>query len=458
MAECSPLTRLSDRPDAIPVTVLTGFLGSGKTTLLNHVLRNTGGRRVAVIENEFGRVGVDGELVIAEKENLFELSYGCACCTVRPALMRVLGRLSRSDQPFDHIVIETSGLADPAPVAQAFYVDEKVKRQARLQTVVTVVDAKHVLRHIEDSRVCLDQIAFADLLLLNKCDLANPEELDRVEDRLRKANPLARIRRISFGAAPVEEVLDRGGFDLERVLGSKPAFLRDEYPFERAATYRLAKGEHEVILRAHHEDSIGVLVLPADRALRDLEQAALRRVLDQETEGIEEIAAGRISIGTSVMLKPARKGRRRRFGLRVPRSGAFVLFAQYDPDEFGLSLAYKGKELRPAEEVDYTLGHVHDASVGSLTIGSQRDIDEKRLGDWLSGLVGNEASSIYRIKGILKIAGRDRRAVVQGVHSLVNIAEDRPWAADERRASHLVFIGRDLDKADLRRGFRSCLA
>jgi G3E family GTPase len=274
MSDCSRLTRLTNRPDAIPVTVLTGFLGSGKTTLLNHVLRNARSRRVAVIENEFGRVGVDGELVMAEKGNLFELSYGCACCTVRPALMRALGRLSEHDPPFDHIVIETSGLADPAPIARVLYVDEKVKQQARLQTVLTVVDARHVVQHIEESRVCLDQIAFADLLLLNKCDLASPEELDRVEERLRQANPLARIRRISFGEASVGEVLDHSGFDLERVLESKPAFLRDEYPFERAATYQLARGEHEVVLRADHEDSIGVLVLPADRPLRDLEREA----------------------------------------------------------------------------------------------------------------------------------------------------------------------------------------
>jgi len=213
----------------IPVTVLTGYLGAGKTTLLNRILSEDHGRRYAVIVNEFGEIGIDGELVVGADEEVFEMNNGCVCCTVRGDLIRVLHGLMKrqasATRGFDAIIIETTGLADPGPVAQTFFVDEEVKARARLDSVTTVVDAKHVLLSLSESREAREQIAFADQILLNKTDLVGDEELRMIEARLRRLNPLATIHRSVRSQVSLDAVLGRGGFDLERIVALEPHFL-----------------------------------------------------------------------------------------------------------------------------------------------------------------------------------------------------------------------------------------
>jgi G3E family GTPase len=212
-----------------PVTVLTGYLGAGKTTLLNRILSEDHGKRYAVIVNEFGEIGIDNDLVVGADEEVFEMNNGCVCCTVRGDLIRVvqglMKRQSAAGRGFDGIVIETTGLADPGPVAQTFFVDEEVRAKARLDSVTTVVDAKHVHLRLDDSREAREQIAFADQIVLNKTDLVSEAELAGVEARLRRLNPLAPIHRAERSNVPLETVLGRGGFDLDRILELEPEFL-----------------------------------------------------------------------------------------------------------------------------------------------------------------------------------------------------------------------------------------
>src|SRR5271154_1805585 len=208
-----------------PVTVLTGYLGAGKTTLLNRILTEDHGKRYAVIVNEFGEIGIDNDLIVGADEEVFEMSNGCVCCTVRGDLIRVLQGLAKRKGGFDAIVIETTGLADPGPVAQTFFVDEDVKARTRLDSVTTVVDAKHILLRLSDSREALEQIAFADQIVLNKTDLVDENELRMIEARLRRINPLAPIHRAERSNVPLEAILGRGGFDLDRILTLEPQFL-----------------------------------------------------------------------------------------------------------------------------------------------------------------------------------------------------------------------------------------
>lgn len=215
-----------------PVTVLTGYLGAGKTTLLNRILSEQHGKKYAVIVNEFGEVGIDNDLIVDADEEVFEMNNGCICCTVRGDLIRIIEGLMRRKDRFDAILIETTGLADPAPVAQTFFVDDDVRQKTKLDAIVTVVDAKHLLGEIDRAHEAQEQLAFADIVILNKTDLVSAEELTAVEARIRKINPTATIKRSTRCDVPLDHVLNRGAFDLERVLEIEPDFLDEEHDHE----------------------------------------------------------------------------------------------------------------------------------------------------------------------------------------------------------------------------------
>src|SRR5690349_397373 len=214
----------------IPVTVLTGYLGAGKTTLLNRILSESHGKKYAVIVNEFGEIGIDNDLIVESDEEVFEMNNGCVCCTVRGDLIRVVQGLmkrqnAKTGRGFDAIIVETTGLADPGPVAQTFFVDEDVRAKTQLDSVTTVVDAKHLPLRLKDSKEAAEQIAFADQIILNKTDLVSEGDLAEVEKAIRTLNPLAPIHRAQRSNVPLEQVLGRGSFDLERITELEPDFL-----------------------------------------------------------------------------------------------------------------------------------------------------------------------------------------------------------------------------------------
>ncbi len=220
---------------AVPVTILTGFLGSGKTTLLNYILTQKHGHRIAVIENEFGEINIDAELVLSSDEEIFELTNGCVCCvgTARADLLRILQNLMKRREKFDHILVETSGLADPTPVAATFFVDTEVARQVSLDAIVTLVDSKHAARHLDDPSLratdnqAVDQIVIADRIILNKVDLVGEDELRALESRVRGLNATAPILRSSHAKVELGEILGIGAFDLAHTMAVEPDFLED---------------------------------------------------------------------------------------------------------------------------------------------------------------------------------------------------------------------------------------
>lgn len=315
--------------NSVPVTLLTGYLGAGKTTLLNRILTHEHGKKVAVIVNEFGDVGIDHQLIINADEEIFEMNNGCICCTVRGDLIRIIGNLMKRRDKFDHLVIETTGLADPAPVIQTFFMDEDVQAQTHLDSVVTVVDAKHISQHWE-AEEAQEQIAFADVVLLNKTDLVTPEALDILERKIRSMNALAKIYRTRNAELEMNALLGIGAFDLDRALEIDPDFLNET-------------------------------------------------------------------------------------------------------------------------------AHEHDETVGSVAIVESGEVDGNKLNEWLGELLQTQGPDIFRMKGILTIAGEDQRFVFQGVHMVFDGKADRPWKTGETRKNELVFIGRNLNEAQLREDFRGCL-
>jgi G3E family GTPase len=321
-----PSTMLAE---AIPVTVLTGYLGSGKTTLLNRILTHEHGKKVAVIVNEFGEVGIDNQLVIDADEEIFEMNNGCICCTVRGDLIRIIGNLMKRRDKFDHLVIETTGLADPAPVIQTFFVDEDMQGQINLDAVVTVVDAKHIQQHW-DAEEAQEQIAFADVILLNKSDLVSESDLSDLEAKVRGMNAIAKIHRTQDAAVEMDAILGVQAFDLNRALKIDPDFLGED-------------------------------------------------------------------------------------------------------------------------------AHEHDETVTSVALVEAGEVDIQRLNAWLSNLLQTQGPDIFRLKGIVNIQGQDQRFVFQGVHMLFDGRPDRPWKADEARKNELVFIGRNLNAAQLKEDFQACL-
>jgi G3E family GTPase len=266
------LSEKSPVSEKIPVTVLTGYLGAGKTTLLNRILSEPHGKRYAVIVNEFGEIGIDNDLVVGVDEEVFEMNNGCICCTVRGDLVRILDGLMRRKGKFDAIIVETTGLADPAPVAQTFFIDENVGRKTKLDAVVTVADAKWLNERLKDAPEAKNQIAFADVILINKTDLVSPEELSDIEARIRGINPYAKLHKTERAKVPLDAVLGRNAFDLDRILDLEPDFLGgDDHDHHHHHNHNHDHGhDHDHGhggLKHYHDEEMQSIALRTDKPL-----------------------------------------------------------------------------------------------------------------------------------------------------------------------------------------------
>jgi G3E family GTPase len=467
---------MSASASPIPVTVLTGFLGAGKTTLVNRILTEQHGKKLAVIENEFGEVGVDNQLVITSDEELFEMNNGCICCSVRGDLIRVLGRLMKRKDRLDGILIETTGLADPGPVAQTFFTDDEMRAAYRLDAIVTLVDVRHVLLHLDSSPEVKKQIAFADVLILNKTDLVEPAALDELEARIRRMNGAARVHRATHAEVPLDAVLDVGGFQLSRATALDPKFLQPTYPFEWAGAYPLPAGRHVLEIghapgeehdhdhehgcdhdHHHHgnENELDVVIMP----VKSLEAADIAAARDAAVltfaDWENRVPAGQPVRPGGVLHRLLLEDGYARFPLELDEAGHYVVFEGCGAHP--LHILAEGEFVKPVWQEDYEHTHSHEDEVSSVGLSLEGDCDPTRLNTWISNLLNTRGNDLYRSKGVLSVRGSDKRLVFQGVHMLFDAKFDRPWG-DSPRQNTLVFIGKNLDRTALTEGFKSCLA
>merc|ERR550534_3435755 len=439
-----------EEKDKLPVTIITGFLGSGKTTLLNRILKEKHGKRIMVIQNEFGSIEIDGTLAedaIFSKEDIQILDNGCACCTVRgdlgKAFVEILEKSKESDVNIEHIIVETTGLANPAPIIQTFYQEPNVTMSLKLDGILTVIDSKNVLKHIDeipaDGKVneCVEQVSFADRILLNKMDLVTGAEAQIVKDKIRSINSFAKIIPTTQSKVDLSKILNIRAFSLEKLLEKDSGFLNEDESESEHTCDESDCSQHEVGDHSHDEE----------------------HKHEHDNEGHEK-----------EKLKEAKEHKHHHEHEKGEKASHHDHQGDHEHHEHEADEESKhGKQKKAKKKHKHKHKHKskskknstqtlqHSSGVSSLGFEREGEVLEERFEQFMSFVIRNWGANIYRAKGIINISGNPNKLVFHGVHELFDTNNETPWGKDDQRTNKLVFIGKDLQRDILQTGFGYCL-
>merc|ERR550534_2601215 len=446
--------QMLDEKDKLPVTIITGFLGAGKTTLLNRILREKHGKRIMVIQNEFGSIEIDGTLAedaMFSKEDIQILDNGCACCTVRgdlgKAFVEILEKSQESDVNIEHIIVETTGLANPAPIIQTFYQERDVAMSLKLDGILTVIDAKNVLKHIDEVppegkvNECVEQVSFADRILLNKMDLVTGSEAQIVKDKIRSINSFAKIIPSTQSKVELSKILNIRAFSLEKLLEKDSDFLKlDESESEHTCDESDCS-QHEGHDHNHEKDHTHHKHDEKDHTHHKHDEEGHDHGKDEKEKEH----------------KHHHKHEKEEKSHHYHDKHEAGEEATHGKDEkHKKKHKHKHKHKRKSKK-NKTQTLQHSSGVSSLGFEREGEAVEERFEQFMSNVIRKWGANIYRAKGIINISGNPNKLVFHGVHELFDTNNQTPWGKDDKRTNKLVFIGKDLRKDILQKGFGCCL-
>jgi len=445
-------TEMLEEKDKLPVTIITGFLGAGKTTLLNRILKEKHGKRIMVIQNEFGSIEIDGTLAedaMFSKEDIQILDNGCACCTVRgdlgKAFVEILDKSEESNVDIEHIIVETTGLANPAPIIQTFYQERNVAMSLKLDGILTVVDAKNVLKHIDEVPAegkvneSVEQVSFADRILLNKMDLVTGSEAQIIKDKIRSINSFAKIIPTTQSKVDLSKILNIRAFSLEKLLEKDSEFLKQDESESEHSEHTCDESDcshHDGSDHHHHKDHM------------------------EHKHGEEGHDHAKD--------EKAKEHKHHHKHEKQEKEKEKDSHHNHDINEAG-EVAAHGKDEKPKKKHKHKHKHKrkskknrtqalqHSSGVSSLGFEREGEVDEERFQQFMSNVIRNFGANIYRAKGIINISGNPNKLVFHGVHELFDTNNETPWGKDDKKTNKLVFIGKDLKKDILQTGFGFCL-